>query len=366
MAGPFDNLKFVGPEPVDQAPVEETGLLRSIGDTGVAAARGVASGVKGVADAFGPNPVSRGLESVTKGLDSLESPQRAAERARRSDTIKAAEATGSTWEELKAYLGSFTEAPLDTIVEGLGTSLPTILAAMAGGAAAPVALARFAPAVAARLGPAGLAAASATAARTTGAATGGVQGAGAVKGAIYDRVLREAIAAGESPEAAAVRAERAQAYGGTNAGDIALGAGLGVLAGSVGAEGAIAGRMARALAPRRAADFAAGIGRTAAAEGGTEFAQGAQERLSENVAAIREGFPGEAFTGVVGQGALEGVAGAGAGGAAKIMFGRDQPQPMPGQPPSAVPAPAPAAAPAAPAPTQPVTAAPAQPPTGPG
>lgn len=46
----------------------------------------------------------------------------------RSEIIKVAEESGSTWEEVKAYAGgSFAEAPIDTTLNALGTSAPTLV-----------------------------------------------------------------------------------------------------------------------------------------------------------------------------------------------------------------------------------------------
>src|SRR5690606_31638817 len=158
---------------------EGPGLLRSVGDSGVALARGVVSGVRGITDIAGTdNTVSQALGRGIEFLDTLESPERRAERQRRAQLIKQAEETGEVGREVAAYLGSFVEAPLDTILEALGTSAPTLAAALASG---PVG-------VGARLAMSGT--------------IGGVQGAGFAKRQIAESVEQGLIEAGVAPEEA--------------------------------------------------------------------------------------------------------------------------------------------------------------------
>ena len=79
------------------------------------------------------NPVSQGLGKATKFLTDMDSPERKAEKQNRAATIKKAEESGSTWEEVKAYGGAFAEAPLDTTLNALGSSVPTLAAAFLTG-----------------------------------------------------------------------------------------------------------------------------------------------------------------------------------------------------------------------------------------
>jgi hypothetical protein len=186
-----------------------------------------------VSDAAGAgNAVSRLIGKGIQAAEDLESDHRKAQKQERAQTIKAAEDSGSTWQEVKAYAGSFADAPLDTTLNAVGSVVPTLAAAALTGATS----------TAAQL-----------AARAAPMVIGAVQGAGAVKGGIYDGVEQRHLEAGATPEQAAQRADAAQAYSGDNLGSIAAGAGLGVLAGSTGAEAAVR-RLAGAGAAKQAAD----------------------------------------------------------------------------------------------------------------
>jgi len=284
-----------GSTPVNPEP---TSLARSVGDSAIALGTGVAQGVKMLSDAAGAgNAVSRLIGKGIKAAEGWESDERNAQKQERAQTIKAAEDSGSTWEEVKAYAGSFADAPLDTTLNAVGSVVPTLAAAAltGGGSAAAQLAARAAP-----------------------MAIGAVQGAGAVKGGIYDAVEQRHLDAGATPEHAAQRADVAQEYSGDNLGSIATGAGLGVLAGSTGAESAVR-RLAGGAAAKHAADesvkgIAKGAALGAAKEAPLEAVQGGQERLAANMAEQGEGFDTPTMRGVVGQAALEGLAAAPLGG----------------------------------------------------
>lgn len=277
---------------------EPPSLARSVGDSAIALGAGVAQGVKMVSDAFGAdNAVSRLMGKGIQAAESQESDHRKAEKQERARKIKTAEDSGSTWEEVKAYAGSFADAPLDTTLNAVGSVVPTLAAAAltGGGSAAAQLAARAAP-----------------------MAIGAVQGAGAVKGGIYEAVEQRHLEAGATPEQAAARASAAQAYDGDNLGSIATGAGLGVLAGSTGAEAAVR-RLASVGAAKQVADASAvGIAKGAAVgaakEAPMEAVQGGQERLAANLAEQGEGFDTPTMRGVLGQAALEGMAAAPLGG----------------------------------------------------
>ncbi len=271
-------------------PPEPRSFGEAAADTALGAASGVVQGVGLLANVAGAdNPVSRGASEISQSLMGMQSPQRQAERAARADTIRAAEETGSTWEEIKANVGGFLEAPVETTLNALGTSAPTILTAFIPG-----------------LGQAG------AARLILQGALGAAQGAGAVKGSIYESVERKLVESGLSKDEAAKIAAGAQAYDSENGGNIAAGAILGAAAGTTGIEAMLSKAMggnaaARGLLAR------AGIG--VATEAPVEGAQGGQERYASNVALQNEGFDVPTFQGVAGQAAGEAVASA-PGGAA--------------------------------------------------
>lgn len=286
----------------------KTGVLRKLADIGVSFAGGAVGATKAIADAGGAgNAVSRGLDGAQDGVESLLSPARQAEKAARAQTIADAEKSGSLLREVGAQLGGFVEAPVSTLAEAAGSVVPV---------------------VGAMLTPAGRGAAGRA---LLGVGLGAAQGAGAVKGSIYDAVKQEHVAQGAAAEVAQQAADQAQAYTGPNAGSIALGAGLGAVAGTSGVEGAVN----RAIAGRAAAGGASIVRRAAVGavtEGVPEAVQGGQERLASNLALQDEGFETPTWRGVAGQAAVEGLTGGVLGaGVNAASRGQARPGAMPGQ-----------------------------------
>ena len=287
----------------DDTPKPKRSLIDAIkpADKAIAFGAGALQGVKMISDAFGAgNAVSQALGSGVQALEDRVSDERKAEKQQRAQIIRAAEDSGSTWEEVKAYAGGFAEAPVESTLNAAGTILPTAAAALLTRGNSLVAqLGVHAP-----------------------RALGALQGAGAVKGGIYDAVEQQHKEAGLTPEEAAARAEQAQAYSGANAGNIALGAGLGLLASSTGVEGAVgrmAGKAAAAGAAKNGLLKQAGLG--VAKEAPMEMAQGGQERLASNVALQRDGFDVPTWQGVAGQAVQEGLASAPLGGGFGVAEG---------------------------------------------
>lgn len=275
--------------------------MEAVADVVLGGAAGVVTGVGLVAGAFGAdNAVAQGAEQISKDLTSLQSPARQFQREQRQETIRRADASGSTLAEIAAYGGALLEAPVETVMNAVGTSAPTLLISFIPG---------LNSTAAARLIAAG--------------AMGAAQGAGAVKGAIYDTVYEQLKAAGVPDADAQKAAVGAQEYASKNGDQILIGAGLGSLAGTTGAE-AVIGR----ILGQRAAQGAIGAGKAivggAIKEAIPEAAQGGQERLASNIALQHEGFDVPTDQGIIGQAVLEGMASAPLGGAAGFMERRDQ------------------------------------------
>ncbi|TYK72093.1 PLxRFG domain-containing protein [Comamonas sp. Z1] len=242
------------------------------------------------------NAASRVLGKATDALTDLSSPYAKAKKQERAEKIKAAEDSGSTWEEVKAYAGSFADAPLDTTLNALGTSAPTLAAGLLTGGGA-------VPAIAARAAQVGL---------------GAAQGVGGIKGQIHESVKQKHLDAGATEAEAAKRADAAQAYAGPNAASIALGGALGAAAGGTGAESAVRRLAGQRVAAEAAKKATPGVLRSTAAgvakEAPMEMLQGGQERHASNTALQGEGFDVPTWQGVAGQAALEGLASAPMGG----------------------------------------------------
>ena len=227
--------------------------LEGVKDSAIALGTGVTQGIGMLANVAGAdNAVSRTMADATQALSEYESPYRKAEKQERARKIKEAEESGSTLKEVGAYLGSFAEAPLDTTLNALGTSLPTLAAGFIPGTGQ--------AAVAARVAQAGL---------------GAGQGIGAVKGQIFDEVKQAWKDKGITEEDAAARATQAQSYTGDNAGSIALGGALGAVAGSSGAEASVRRLAGKELAERAAqTSMLKGVGMGALKEAPMEGLQG--------------------------------------------------------------------------------------------
>ena len=266
----------------------------SLGDIAASFAQGAYGSTQALTDIFGAgNVASSKLEDLAKASQAGMTPGRQAELARQQERAKQAEQSGSIWEEVKAAAKSVAEAPLQSAAQAVGSFVPYLPTMFAGPAAAALGL-----------GPRATAAASAVS-KFAPEVIGTAQGAGAVKGAIYDAVYEAELKDGTPEPEARAKAIAAQEYAGKNIDQIASGAGLGYLAGRFGAE--------KLMSPEAAAtaskSVAGRVATAAAADVPTEALQGGQERLAANLALQREGVDVPTFQGVAGQAAQEGLLG---------------------------------------------------------
>ncbi|MBF6631077.1 MAG: hypothetical protein ITG01_08010 [Comamonas sp.] len=296
---PISYDETVSPEygGVTFTPIPKATGFQRLKDIGATFAGGAVGATKAIADAAGAdNAVSAGLGRMQDVTQGWLSPERQAEQERRAATIDEAEKGSSRLREIGAHLGGIVEAPVSTLAQAAGSVVP-VIAGMA--------------ATRGRVNPV-----------TMATGLGAVQGAGAVKGSIHEAVKDEHLKAGASEEAATATADNAQAYGGANMGQIALGAALGGLAGRFGVEDMVARGMT-GVAAAGGASALRRIGVGAVGEGVPEAIQGGQERYASNVALQREGFDTPTWQGVAGQAAAEGVAGGMLGGVTNT-FARGQ------------------------------------------
>ena len=302
--------KVAAPAPADDK--EMIPLLRQAADVPLKVGAGVVTGVRMVADAFGADSsVGQNLRSVEDYVASLYSAQSKKDSKEISRIMKEAEDKG-VLDQVVAGAKAFSVAPVDMLANALGTSAPAIAAGLMTTIAG-------APALVA----AGLT-----------AGVGALMGAGTVKGAIYE-ATKQALAENTnmSPKEIEARAVLAQEYGGKNLDQILMGSALGTIGASSGVEPALARQLAKGIATKEATKAAIkqnaaketalaaerGVVKqgaiTAGKELATEFPQGAQEQLAQNIALQREGLDVPTMRGVVGQGTLEGLAGLGMGAA---------------------------------------------------
>ena len=298
------------PRPQDQ------NVLRQFADVPLKLTGGAVTGVRMIADAFGADSAaSKNLRGAEDWIAELYSAQSKQDSKRMAQIMKEAEDQGVA-SNVIAAVRAFKEAPVDLVVNALGTSAPAILASMAAFVVgAPVAVTTAA-----------------------GLGIGALMGSGTVKSSVYDatkQILSEQKNLGLTPAQIEKIAVEAQEYGGKNTDMILAGSILGALSSSTGAEPIIARQLAKrivgesvkkdatetalATSSKQAAELAAkrGITKQAAIAGGkefgTEFLQGGQEQMAQNIAQQREGFDTPTMRGVVGQGTLEGLAGLGMG-----------------------------------------------------
>jgi hypothetical protein len=287
------------------------GLLAGAADIPLNVVSGLASTGKSFTDVFGAeNMASNALETVAQYAESLTSAQSREDEKTAAAIRKEAEGKG-IWEEVKAAARSFAVNPIDTLANVTGSAIPFALAAAAAPKTGGLSLAPL-------------------------VALGGASGIGTVKGSISDAVYARAKEAGASEEQAKAMAEEAQAYGGENLDQVALGGVLGAVAGATGfdkvlgraiaksaiedvVEGEVKKEATRGLARR----VATGAGAEAIPEAG----QAGQERFAQNLAEQRAGYETDLMAGVAGQAAFEGLAGGVLGGIGG-MPGQSAPGPI--------------------------------------
>jgi len=173
----------------EQAKLEDTKPAPSAGfslkDLALSFGQGVGGGAQAITDVAGAgNVVSKGLTGLQQAAGEAMSPERQAEIIRRQEIKKKAE--GNTLEEVKAVLGGFAEAPLQTLAQGAGSIVPMVLGtALMPAAAVPAAVARL-TAMGVSAGTAAKVASSLPA-----STIGAMMGVGGQKGQDYETVKQE-------------------------------------------------------------------------------------------------------------------------------------------------------------------------------
>lgn len=277
------------------------------GDIFTALKTGALGSAKALTDVFGAdNAASAALQRKLEETQKQYSPARQAEMAREEAERKRAAESGSMLEEAKVFGRQVLESPLQATAGAIGSFAPYLPTMLLGPITAALGLSAR-----------GVAAATAVA-NAAPKVIGTAQGAGAVKGAMYESVYKAEREAGVSEEEARAKAVAAQDYFGKNIDQIVLGGGVGLLAGSSGVEKLLTPTGAKGAAPgmlRR-------VGQAMAVEAPTEGVQGAQEQFAANLAQTREGREVPLMQGVMGAGVQEAMMGAlGAGPIAALRGG---------------------------------------------
>jgi hypothetical protein len=264
--------------------------------------KGAATGVRFLTDTLGAdNPLSRTIGGAEDFFDSLLSAQAKRDQQEISRILKEAEDKGMG-AQVAAGLSALATAPVDLIANAFGTAVPTLAAGLAGRAVG--------------LG-----------AKAVATGVGALTGVGVTKDAVYSAVLEELTNAGVPEEQAKEAAKEAQAYGGENLDNIALGGVLGAVAARFGLEDTLLSRVGQKLASgvsKEGVEQAAKSGlikeasRKALEEAIPEALQGGQEQFAQNIALQREGFDVPTFRGVTAGATLEGAVGAPVGALGEV------------------------------------------------
>jgi hypothetical protein len=285
------------------------GALRGAADLALEVGSGAIKGVKFISDAAGAsNPVSDVLADADAYVKGLQSAQAKGEDQRMAAIMAEAQDAG-VWEQVKSAFSAAGEAPVRSALGALGTSAPVIAASLLPG----VREATWGTRIAALGG------------------MSGVQGAGIVKGSIYDAVERRMLEANATPEEAAAEASRQQAYGGPNSPNIMLAGGLGVAAGITGVQPAIVRALGGGAGRKTAQELVRSLLTGLVKEVPLEATQGGQEQFAQNIAEQNAGFDTPTWRGVAGNWALEGLLAApgGLAGGALDATGRPRPSASP-------------------------------------
>jgi hypothetical protein len=287
----------------------------SISDIARSFGSGAVGATKSLVDVFGAGSgASEYLGGISESLQKGLSPERQAEMARRAELSKRAEKEG-TWAEIKSGLAGVAEAPLQSIFQGVGSSLPTIAAGLATlPASAPAAL-------------------SVGVARASQLLIAAAQGTGEIKGDIHESIKQAYKQKNPNmpPEEVERLATEAQAYTLKNAPTLIGGAAFGALDALTGFEKSASKALRNAMAPDaktftkeglesaisnlpkkalEAPTYAGQAIKTGFGEAIPEGLQGGYGQLAQNLAMDQSGFSTPMFQGVAGAAARDALVGA--------------------------------------------------------
>jgi hypothetical protein len=298
---PMPSVEVAEPEPI-----EERGIVRAAGDVGVAFLQGGVGAFRSLTDVFGAdNPASTALRGVEEDVGNLLSAQAKEDKNEVSRILTEAQDKG-IYDQLVAGVEAFATAPVLTTAGAAGSIAVNLLGGITANAAS--------------LGIRGVAL-GAKGLMASQAAVGAAQGAGTIKGQIYDATENYLLEKGMSPEIAKQGASEAQSYEGKNLDSILLGTGLGAAAALTGVE-KVAGNviLKQGGIPTKSAvrRFVTGT----AGEMAPEAVQAGQEQVAQNLALQREGADVPTMRGVASAAALEGLAGGALGGPTSLFFDR--------------------------------------------
>jgi hypothetical protein len=270
----------------------------SFGDTARAGIAGLTGALGSAVSAFGADTApAQGLRSLTESIQSGMTPERLEEQRRRDELMQRSEKEG-LGAQILAGAGAVAEAPIQSIAQGLGSSIPAIAAGLATVVAgAPVAIA----------GAVGLAAR---------AIFGAVQGAGEAKSDIYSSVKAKLMESGKNEAQAEAEAAKAQEYVSKNLPGIIGSSLAGAVDAATGVESIVGkGAFKSAVKPLEKPSLLRETFKQAGSEALPEGLQAGVGQVTQNVALQNAGFDTSTFEGVAGSVTRDALMGALTGGA---------------------------------------------------
>ena len=249
-------------------------VVDAVGDGLYSLGTGLMGGVQSLTNLAGAdNAVSKYLDREIKEQRSEMSDYARSNSESDMADIEKAKQSGSNWEKVKAYAGA--AANVDTALQGIGSSIPSMAAMAATGGVA--------------------------GALTAGAAVGAAQGVGSTKGSQYETTFKAAKDKGMSDSDADRVATAAQSYA-EGIGQQVISGSISAVAGATGIQGAVAKALGRRATNAVTDALAKSIAEPAkhsawkqfgknavlvpGKEGVTEGVQSAQETYAGNSAAI--------------------------------------------------------------------------------
>jgi hypothetical protein len=268
-------------------------------DVGLATGQGLAGGIQSLTNLFGvDNAASKYLGGVQQSAFEALSPARKEEIARRQELQERAK--GDLGKEVSTGVGGFFEAPLQTGLQALASSVPIIAGGLLPGGQVAAGASLGARALAGARGATGI---------------GGLMGVGGQKGQDYEAVKQALLAQGVDPMIAEQKAQEAAAYSLQNLPRQALAGGAGALEGAFGVEQALANaakKVSRAngAASLDAPTFKQAVGTSVLGEAVPEAIQAGVGQVGTNVALNQAGIATDLTSGLAGTVAHDALVGA--------------------------------------------------------
>jgi len=268
-------------------------------DVGLATGQGLVGGIQSLTNLFGTdNAASQYLGGVQQSAFEALSPARKEEIARRQELQDRAK--GDLGKEISTGVGGFLEAPLQTGLQALASSVPIIAGGLLPGGQVAAGASLGARALAGARGATGI---------------GGLMGVGGQKGQDYEAVKQALLAQGVDPMIAEQKAQEAAAYSLQNAPrQLAAGA-AGALEGAFGVEQALANAAkkvskANGVASLDAPTFKQAVGTSVLGEAAPEAVQAGVGQVGTNVALNQAGVATDLTEGLAGTVAHDALVGA--------------------------------------------------------